>query len=411
MKILYLVHQFYPEFHAGTEKFVFNVASMTQKAGHKVKVISYSFYDSSFYDRKIGNVLLRNFEYEGVPVLALRHKKLRSDLHHHIEDEDIATVAGPILEAEGPDVVHVCHPMRVGGFVRALERLCIPYLVTLTDFFLLCPKVNLSATRSLLCSGPEDLVACRNLCPELEEPFLRNRLNQAKELLFGAKKLVAPSRFLATMYQKEIEGLKVKVINHGINLRGLKKNQRRYDSSSKICFGYAGSLNSFKGPHVAIEAFSRIDSPDARLKIFGGGTDRKYMEKLHEMIGKDGRIEYRGEYGPGEVWSILQDIDVLTISSVCYESYSILLHEAFAAQVPVVVSDLGALAEKVVNGVNGFSFDVGNVDVLSNIMKEIVNNPTQLNALKEHLERTFVPIIEQEACVYERFYSEILTKN
>jgi len=49
MKIVYLVHQFYPEFYTGTEKFVLNLSGMVQKAGSRVKVITYSFYPDSFY--------------------------------------------------------------------------------------------------------------------------------------------------------------------------------------------------------------------------------------------------------------------------------------------------------------------------------------------------------------------------
>jgi hypothetical protein len=42
MKILYLVHQFYPDAYQGTEKFVLQLAQHCQAAGHEVKVITYS---------------------------------------------------------------------------------------------------------------------------------------------------------------------------------------------------------------------------------------------------------------------------------------------------------------------------------------------------------------------------------
>ena len=41
MKILYLVHQFYPNAGWGTEKFVLQLAQRMQMAGHTVKVITY----------------------------------------------------------------------------------------------------------------------------------------------------------------------------------------------------------------------------------------------------------------------------------------------------------------------------------------------------------------------------------
>ena len=45
MKILYVVHQFYPYYTAGTEKFTYQIASMMQKNGNKVKVVSYHVDD------------------------------------------------------------------------------------------------------------------------------------------------------------------------------------------------------------------------------------------------------------------------------------------------------------------------------------------------------------------------------
>jgi hypothetical protein len=67
MKIVYLVHQFYPECYTGTEKFVLNLSGMVQKAGNRVKVITYSFYEDSFYDQRRGEILCKDFLYKGIP--------------------------------------------------------------------------------------------------------------------------------------------------------------------------------------------------------------------------------------------------------------------------------------------------------------------------------------------------------
>ena len=39
MRILYVVHQFYPEFGSGTERVTLNLARMAQRAGHHVQVL------------------------------------------------------------------------------------------------------------------------------------------------------------------------------------------------------------------------------------------------------------------------------------------------------------------------------------------------------------------------------------
>ena len=68
MKILYLVHQFYPRWYTGTEKFVLNLAAMMQVFGHKVKVAAYGFPGEMEYDKNVGGALFRSHLYKGIPV-------------------------------------------------------------------------------------------------------------------------------------------------------------------------------------------------------------------------------------------------------------------------------------------------------------------------------------------------------
>lgn len=42
MKILDLVHQFYPQAYTGTEKFVLQLVQQCQLAGHAVQVVTYA---------------------------------------------------------------------------------------------------------------------------------------------------------------------------------------------------------------------------------------------------------------------------------------------------------------------------------------------------------------------------------
>ena len=143
MKIVYLIHQFYPEFYTGTEKFILNLASMMQKAGNKVKVVSYSFYEDSFYDQTRGAILWKEFVYQGLPVLSLKHRQIPPDLNHTLGGTGLSEIARELIRREKPNIVHVGHPMRVSALVHALPTLRTPYIITLTDFFLACPKVIL----------------------------------------------------------------------------------------------------------------------------------------------------------------------------------------------------------------------------------------------------------------------------
>ena len=407
MKIVYLVHQFYPELYTGTEKFVLNLSGMVQKAGNRVKVITYSFYEDSFYDQRRGEILCKEFLYKGIPVFAIKHKQLPDDLHHAIGNTALAEIADDLINVEQADIFHIGHTMRVGALAQALQPLGIPYILTVTDFFLACPKVNLVPSRQPLCSGPEQGEACGRLCPELQSDYIHKRLESAKSILFNARSVVAPSTFVARTFNKEFPGLEVKVTHHGLSFEGLKRNQKTYATGDRVVFCYAGSFNPHKGVHLLIEAFKAISSSNAVLRIYGSGPDKPYIDNLMAMAGGSKNIEFCGLYSEDKTGEILNSVDVVIIPSLCYESYSMILHEALACNVPVVATELGGLAEKIQDGVNGFLFKMGDSKQLQTLLKKIVDEPALLNSLKRNIGNMMIQGVEQETYTYVRAYRSL----
>lgn len=407
MKILYLIHQFYPECYTGTEKFVLNLATMMQKSGNKVKVMTYSFYENSFYDQVIGSMVFKEFTYKGIPILALRHKKIPEDIHYALDDRGLAEVARDLVNRENPDVVHVGHSMRVGELVKVSQYLNIPYVLTLTDFFLICPKINLFTSRNTLCSGPEAGLACQKLCPELPIGFITKRLETARDILFNAKIVASPSRFLASIFEKEFQDLCVKIVNHGLRYSMLKRNGRSHTKGNGIIFCYAGSLNPHKGVHILIDAFKKVCSNQASLKIHGSGPEQSYINHLMAMAKEDRRIEFCGIYPEDRVGEILSNVDVVITPSLCYENYPLVLHEALACNVPVIATDAGGMAEKIKDRVNGFLFRMGDSQHLKEVLQMVADDPAILNMLKHNINSMTIPLVEQEAHTYERVYRQI----
>jgi glycosyltransferase involved in cell wall biosynthesis len=402
-----LVHQFYPEYYTGTEKFILNMASMMQKLGNKTKVMTYCFYENSFFDEQRGNILLKEYTYKGLPVLALRHRKIPEDIHSALDNQELTQIAGEILAKEKPDIAHVGHPMRIGELIKAAALRSIPYLLTLTDFFLICPKYILSSSKGSLCAGPEGAKACFNLCPELPQVFLTQRLEAARDILMNAKRVISPSYFLASIFKKEYEDLDVKVINHGLSYSKIRENRKTYKKGDRLVFCYAGSLTRHKGIHVVIDAFKKINSDNIVLKIYGSGPDDFYVNKLREMAGKDKRIEFCGIFSEDEFSDVFSTFDIVIIPSLWYENYPLVLHEALACNIPVVASNVGGMAEKIEDGMNGYLFKIGNATHLKKVLKNIVDNPERINDLKRNIKGFMVPTVEQEAYAYEREYKRL----
>lgn len=404
MKVLYIVHQFYPEFASGTEKFLFNLCSSLQKDGHSVHVVTYSFQEQG--TRRQGELLAREYSYKHIPVTAVRHVKIPIDIHTAWGGPEICQFAEGFLRRFEPDVLHVAHPMRLGAFARAANTLGVPYVITLTDFWMMCPKINLQTSSGNLCAGPDGGNACARFCPELDHGTTERRLQSAKVMLNGAEAVTAPSQFVASMFRNEFEGIKVRVIPHGIDQRRLRQKKKRYRPGDKIVFAYAGGLAPHKGVHILLQAFRQLEKANAELRIHGTHFEQAdYYELLQRLGGTDTRICFCGPYSEERVGDILQSVDVLVVPSLVYETYSLITHEALVCGVPVIASRAGALAEAIVDSVNGFTVGVGNEHELIETLRRVVASPEILNEITAQVRDYAPPLIEEEAYLYQRIYT------
>jgi glycosyltransferase involved in cell wall biosynthesis len=405
LNILYLVHQFFPDAYTGTEKFVLNMAKAMLRNGHRVKVATYSRRDLETYPSAHGEIAHQEYDYEGVPVLAYRHRQLDPAQSFDIGNPDLAAFAEKVIVQEKPDLIHIGHPMRAMEFMQAGLRLGVPYIITLTDFWFICPKGIMLHTSRNLCAGPEQGAACLLHC---QIPGAQQRFASHIPLLQAARKILSPSVFLASMIKYSLPDLQVEVLNHGINHDPGLKNNKVYKRGDKLTLFYGGSLNDHKGVHLIVEAMSRIPSNRLKLKIYGTGS-AAYTEKIQQAAARDRRVELCGLYSENDLPNIFQNVDIAVVPSVWYENYPLVLHEALCYNIPALVSDAGGMAEKVQDGVNGYKFRLGESEHLAERIRALLANPTLLNTFKSNMNNGLIPTIEQETYAYESIYYSHVT--
>jgi glycosyltransferase involved in cell wall biosynthesis len=413
MNILYVVHQFYPESHSGTEKFLLNLSSAIQRDGHFAQIATYTMSEREKEFQRSQNILVKEYHYKGLPVVSIRHRTLPIDINASIANQEIYQFAAEYLQkGKAIDIVHIVHPMRLASFTKAALDLKIPYILTLTDFWMICPRILLQTSSGMLCAGPEGGEACAKFCPDFQPSFIKGRLEEAKSILSGAKAVVSPSRFLASIFKKELPEQKIQIIPHGMNLKHLQTNSRTYGSDDKIIFSYCGGFSPHKGIHILLKAFLDLDPKNAELKLCGTSShEYDYFHHLQKLAGQDKRIHFCGAYSEEQTGEIMSSTDILVLPSVCYENYPLSLHEALACNVPVIASNIGGMAEKITDSVNGFTFQVGDEKDLAAKLKRILDNPEILNDLKDKMEEYLPPLIEEEAYRYQRLYTTIAAKN
>jgi glycosyltransferase involved in cell wall biosynthesis len=104
-------------------------------------------------------------------------------------------------------------------------------------------------------------------------------------------------------------------------------------------FLYLGRLSSEKGIATLLSAWRRTS---ARLLVVGDGPTAEALN-----AGAPPNVEFRPPVSPAEVPALIREARALLLPSVGYEAQPRVILEAYAAGVPVLASDLGALPEAV----------------------------------------------------------------
>jgi len=403
MNILYAVHQFFPKHYTGTERFVLNLSRQMQRMGHRVKVLTYGITETEGFTKTVHKFLVKEYTYQGIDVISIRHKEIPSDVSFTIFDPDYEQVLEESVFTEEFDILHIAHPMRVGQVLKVADELGIPSVVTLTDFWLFCPRGIAVTSTGKMCSDPEKGSKCIRECYGYgwKDKILK-RFNESVEFLKRVDVVVSPTKFLAGIF-KQVYGIDVRVIRHGIDYTTVKPNRRYKKKGDTVVFGYIGTVLPHKGAHIICEALKLIENENIRVKIYGHYFHEvEYYRNLVKEAQKDRRIELLGEYKDEELSRIMNEVDCTIVPSIWWENSPLTVLTSLAYKVPVITINIGGAAELVKDGVNGFNFNIGDPDSLANILERIANNPEILNRIRENVVRP--PRIEEEAFKYEKIY-------
>jgi glycosyltransferase involved in cell wall biosynthesis len=405
MKILFVVHDFFPKFFGGTERYVLNMAKQMQRMGNNVKVFTYGVADPPDVFSPQNAILHRTYVFEGIPVICIRHREIPPDQGYRVSD-DIAEDVAAILKTEKPDVIHVAHPMRLSAVVSAAKLIGIPVILTITDFWLLCVRGRFFKPDYSLCNSSEGGHKCKLQCYVDDSIFDRN--NNAKHLFDSVDMRIAPSRFLIEIFKANKWDNPIQHINHGMDYKYVMPSRRSKRPGEPVIFAYLGVVSRFKGIDLLIDSFKKVKSSNIRLHIYGNCVgDDGTIDLLREAEIEDIRIRSMGQFNHDELPGILNQVDMVITPSTTLESYGLVVIESLAFGVPVIASDIvGSAYEFIKHGSNGMIFSIHNPEELVEIISKIGQQPAIIDDLKVNI--TPPPRLEEEAFTVERIYKSVI---
>jgi glycosyltransferase involved in cell wall biosynthesis len=106
-----------------------------------------------------------------------------------------------------------------------------------------------------------------------------------------------------------------------------------------------GRLAPDKGCHALLDAWEALGDTELELVFIGDGPLREELSRRRVP-----RVRFIGSVGPEEVRSRMLRARVLVATSTWYETFGLVVAEAMAAGLPVIVPSGGALAEVAADG-------------------------------------------------------------
>ncbi len=447
MKVAFLSHFYPPTHNAGIEQNTHSVARSLLKLGHEVRVLccgrwteGEKYFQGTTHD-----------EWEGVHVerLQVNWTKAPQPLAYLYYNPVLIEHVRRFLKDFQPDVVHISSMYTLSASaIEAAKDLGLPVVLTLSDFWTICPRHTLLRYDGSICDGRVSAQTCQDCLMNDSSPYrkLRGLLPQAVltplldhlvrhhdlaskipgvrglgmditdrrrkllNLLSQVDHLFTPSEYVRRTVQGAGLPIEIQVSPYGNDLSWLSHYQPRRDDGV-IHIGYIGQITPIKGVDHLVEAFAAESFGErARLLIYGKlDENTPFGRQLSQVTNQHSNIEFKGPYLRAELAQVLSTLDVIVVPSVWPEVYGLVVQEAFAARIPVIASRIGGLPESVQEGRGGFTFDPAETGDLRRLLRQVVDGGrAYLDSLRQQIPH--VKTSEDEANDLLRVYSHLVSK-
>ena len=394
LRVLYVAHN-HPTLHpGGAEAYALELyEGMRETPGVEPMLLA-----------RIGsNVARRRVAHPGTPFSAVNGDPGQYFIFTETEHFDFFTLTSrdkalytrhltDFLLAQRPDVVHLQHTHFIGVDLLSQIRRVLPeatIVYTLHEFLPICHRDGqmVRTFSSELCEEASPR-RCNECFPQISEQafFLRERF--VKGHFENVDMFIAPSAQLRDKYLRwGIEPERIQVEEYG-RLAPPVRAPAPSQVKAPVNIGFFGQLSYFKGAKVMLEAMALLgDEVDAHLWLHGANLElqtEEFQEEfaaLHEPL--RGRVTFRGSYDHAELPKLMADLHWVLIPSIWWENSPLVIQEAFFHRRPIICSDVGGMAEKVRDGVDGVHFRVGDAFSLAQTIERATGSPKLWRTLRD----------------------------
>lgn len=395
LRVVHCAGFYFPDPVGGTEVYVRDLAAALLERGVESSIAA-STTDPA-----------RDYLWQGVPV------------HRYPADIDRAQFQQLVRRLE-PDVFHL-HSWTTGAglaHLRHAAELGIPCVATLHVPAPLCIRGTMLLEGKTPCDGRIDETRCAycwalgrgvpapaaHLISQLPTwtppPWLTRsparriatlasartiaakQAARLQELSQLCQRIVVPSEWVrSALHENAIPDAKILLSRQAASAAFVSSGRQPCDKAGDraLTIGFVGRIETYKGVRTLIEAMAHIPpQTPLRLVIAGTGDDARNLQAIEALAAKDRRIELVGALPHDGIPAFLASLDILAVPSRWMETGPIVVLEAQAMGVPVMGADLGGIAERVRDGIDGWLLPFDNPLMWAAAMQRAATDPGEV---------------------------------
>lgn len=345
MKILYIVPRFYP-FKAGAETNIEAMAERLVKEGNDITVFTTNV---KFRNDK----LPWNEEYKGIKIR--RFWAINEALYAGFYPRLL-----PAILNNQFDIIHVSG----FGFMWVEFCLIIKKIVSRKTKFINTPH------------GPFMAFADSGIRKYIKTSYTQI-LKVILPFIYDRVISVVPSQKEWMTKEYRIKEDAIVMIPNGIDEKYIEKILPKFDPNEKIVITYLNRMEWYKGIHDVLYAMSKLKKSELeKIEFWIMGREGGYTKKLQEII-KDKNLESFTKFifAPTD-----EERDQAYLKSQIHilpskwEATGIVLIEAMAKGNVIITTNQNQGKDILINEKSGYSYDFGDVDKLTSILSELIND-------------------------------------
>jgi glycosyltransferase involved in cell wall biosynthesis len=315
---------------------------------------------------------------------------------HRTADVSLIDSFAEFLTEIQPDIVHFHHFLTFGVDLITLTRKVLPQakiVFTFHEFLAICDAHGhmVRTNDHSLCTTASQ-VRCHQCFPDRapEDFFLRRMWLQRHFASVDA--FTCPSRFMLSRYAEW--GLPAEQLFHVPNGQrnyalagptGAKAGGKPVHEAAgapRNRFGFFGQLVDAKGVQILLRAVALLRADGfVDFKVEINGDNARYAslairEEIETFMAAEGErpvneriVVFNGSYDTRGLANRMARVDWCVVPSTWWETFALVISEAWMFKKPVICSNVGAMADRVGDDVDGLHFEVSDPASLARALK------------------------------------------